>query len=337
MIVFYIVLVALCLYGISLRKPSDTGFLSKTQGDAVKGIFLLLVFLSHSSQALVDAGCQFTSAADSVYFWIQNKMGQMCVVMFLFFSGYGVMSSIASKGKDYVRSIPRHRALGTLVNFDIAIVIYALVQLVAGKTYPASQYLLALTGWESIGNSNWYIFCIIVLYLTSWLSGAIVLSRRMDLRAIVPINLLLVCILFAVLYFTKEVYWYKTLMAYPLGMAVFFIKPALDGLKPGRWWLLLFACTACYIATYPKHEDPYQLVYCIRTVSFALAVVLLLRRIKIGNRALVWLGESLFPIYIYQRLVMMFVPMGNPYLFIVLSLIGTCAIAWLYRFIRVRL
>lgn len=337
MIVFYILLVALCLYGISFRKTQDFDYLSKPQGDSVKGIFVLLVFLSHASQVLVDAGCPFPSAADSVYFWIQNKMGQMCVVMFLFFSGYGVMSSIASKGREYVRSIPRHRALGTLVNFDIAVAIYAVVQLLAGKTYPAGRYLLALTGWESIGNSNWYIFCIIICYLSSWLSATIVQSRRMDLRAVVPINLLLVGILYTALYFTKETYWFQTLMAYPLGMAVYFIKPSLDSLKGGRWWLLFAACLACYIATYPKHEDPFQLVYCIRTVSFALVFVLLLRKVRIGNPVLEWLGRSLFPIYIYQRLVMMFVPMDNPYLFISLSLAGVCGIAWLYRFIQVRL
>ena len=337
MIVFYILLVALCMYGISFRKPADTDYLSKSQGESVKGIFVLLVFLAHSSVAMVDAGHAFTSPADTVYFWIQNKMGQMCVVMFLFFSGYGVMSSIAAKGRDYVRSIPRHRALGTLVNFDIAIVIYAVVQLIAGKTYPVGQYLLALTGWESIGNSNWYIFCIIVCYLTSWIAGSVVLSRGWDLRAVVPINLLLVCILYVTLFFTKDPHWYHTLMAYPLGMAVFFVKPSLDKMSAGGWWIVFLASLACYIATYPKHEDPYQLVYCIRTVSFALVVVMLLRRIKVGNPVLEWLGRSLFPIYIYQRLVMMFVPMDNPYVFISVSLAGVCAVAWLYRFIRVRI
>lgn len=339
MIVFYLLLSALCLWGFSFRKADDRDYLSKKQGDAVKGICILLVFLSHASQDVADAGYPFVSLADQLYWFIQNKIGQLCVVMFLFFSGYGVMSSILSKGKDYVRSIPRHRALGTWVNFALAIVIYAIVQLLTGKTYPVSRYLLALLGWVDIGNSHWYIFSIILCYLSTWLSASLVLSRgeKADLRMVTPVNLVLVILICTGLSFAKEPFWYRTLSAYPLGLAFPYIKPSLDKIRPGRWWLLLAAGLVVLAATYPKHEDPYNLVYTVRTLSFALVCVLLLRRVRLGNPVLEWLGVNLFPLYIFHRLAMMYIPNGNPYLFLPASFALTCLMAWLFRFIRIRI
>lgn len=338
MIVFYILLIVLCLFGLRPREAADTSYLSKEQGDAVKGIFIILVFLAHASQAAADAGTVFSGPANDIYWWIQGKMGQMCVVMFLFFSGYGVMNSIAAKGRDYVRSIPRHRALGTLVNFQVAVAVYALVQLLMGRTYSPLTYLLAFAGWESIGNSCWYIFVIILCYLSTWLSATLVLGgKKPEGSRIVAVNLILIVFIFIGLLLTREPYWYKTLAAYPLGMSACMLKSSIDGIGRKAWWIAFILALACYIATYPKHNDPYQLVYTVRTISFAILAVLLLRKFRIGNPVLVWFGRNLFPLYIYQRLAMMLVPAGNPYLFVSVSFALTCLMAYLYRFIRIRI
>ena len=337
MIVFYILLALLCLWGIRFRKAEETDYLSKEQGNAVKGIFILLVYLAHASVDLLDSGHVFSAPGDSIYFWIQGQIGQLCVVMFLFFSGYGVMSSIISKGKDYVNTIPKHRALGTLVNFDIAVVIFAVAGLIAGRTYPFSRYLLALTGWESIGNSNWYIFAIILCYLSTWASAKIVMAKGRDLKLVIPINLAFTLIMFVVFFFTRERHWYQTLFAYPLGLCFPFLKQKLDSIRTWRWLLLLMLALAVLAATYHKHQDPYYIVYTIRVLSFAIVWVLVLRRVKIGNPVLTWLGKNLFPLYIYQRLPMMFVPKDNPYVFMVACLAITCLIVPLYRKIPVRL
>lgn len=39
-------------------------------------------------------------------------------------------------------------------------------------------------------------------------------------------------------------------------------------------------------------------------IAFALIVVMLTMKIRIGNSVLQWFGENLFPLYIYQRLPM---------------------------------
>ena len=43
-------------------------------------------------------------------------MGQLVVVMFLFYSGYGIGESYKKKGVNYVQQMPVHRILTTLLN-----------------------------------------------------------------------------------------------------------------------------------------------------------------------------------------------------------------------------
>jgi hypothetical protein len=44
------------------------------------------------------------------------------------------------------------------------------VQTILGKTFPVSQYLLSFTGWDAVGNSNWYILAVIVAYLITFIA-----------------------------------------------------------------------------------------------------------------------------------------------------------------------
>ena len=92
------------------------------------------------------------------------------IAMFLFYSGYGVMESIKKKGNHYIDAIPRTRVLATLINFDIAVALFAFISLISSQDYTFSHYLLSFIGWKSVGNSNWYIFVIILCYLIVFIS-----------------------------------------------------------------------------------------------------------------------------------------------------------------------
>ena len=50
-------------------------------------------------------------------------------------------------------------------SIDIAVLLYLIVNSVFGKTFPVKQVLLALAAYSSVGNSDWYIFAVLGLYL----------------------------------------------------------------------------------------------------------------------------------------------------------------------------
>ena len=86
MIVLYLLFVIfVAVYGIKFKDNDD--FLSKDRCNSIKGIFILLVFFRHAVQYMSDYPF---SGIDCVVPPSKKLMGHLIVVMFLFYSGYGV-------------------------------------------------------------------------------------------------------------------------------------------------------------------------------------------------------------------------------------------------------
>ena len=109
MIVYYAALVVLACVGakISVKGFEREEALSMRTTNALRGVFIMLVMLSH-----FKGYCSpYTAAVDVIGGRISTELGQLIVVMFLFYSGYGVCESIRKKGSGYVRSFPKNRVL----------------------------------------------------------------------------------------------------------------------------------------------------------------------------------------------------------------------------------
>lgn len=89
------------------------------------------------------------------------------------------MESIFKKGQAYVESFPRRRLLPTLLNFDVAVAAFLLLNVVLGIKHSKHDIILAFTGWTSLGNSNWYIFVILLCYLCTYIGFYLVYHKRL--------------------------------------------------------------------------------------------------------------------------------------------------------------
>lgn len=136
-------------------------YIAKKKTQAIQGIFIMLIFLSHAEQYF-----KLDSAYDTAYAAVSEHMGQLVVVMFFFYSGYGMMESVKKKGSSYVSRIMTQRFPKVLLQFDIAVIIYLLLNvLLLHKTYPVTHILFSLIGYTRVGNSNWYIFVVLCMYV----------------------------------------------------------------------------------------------------------------------------------------------------------------------------
>lgn len=125
MLVFYLAIFCSLFFGLRVKRAGFyDDFLSRKQTDAVKGLFILMVLLSHSILEVKATGTYPLTAIDIPGYRIRTGFGQLVIVMFFFYSGYGVMEAIKSKGKEYIDSFPRHRVLTTLLNFDVAVLFF---------------------------------------------------------------------------------------------------------------------------------------------------------------------------------------------------------------------
>lgn len=266
-------------------------YIGKSQCNVIKGIFILIVFFSHFQQYVAEAG----GRVFNLY------LGQLMVAMFLFYSGYGVAESFAVKGTSYVRDFPKRRILTTLLNFDIAVVAFIALDLVIGRSIGLWQSLLAFVCWESVGNSNWYIFVIIYCYATAWLFLGVLKLREWGG----------VCLFVALaisvlgLSYIRPGWWYDTMLVFAAGVLFSQHRRSAEELAERHFWKLFLLLTVLFMVFSHCGFSVRGFVYNIQAILFALMIVLVSMKLAIRNRPLEWCGERLFPIYIYQRIPML--------------------------------
>lgn len=268
----------------------NTEYLDRNQCDTIKGVCILLVFVSHFMQYVAKAGG----------YVINLYIGQLMVAPFLFFSGYGVMKSIQAKGRNYVMAMPKRRILSTLINFDIAVSLYALLNLVLSHPMSFAQVMLSFIGWDSVGNSNWYIFVILLCYAVSFIAG--LMSHRPAYIALITGLGCFVCMI--ALSYVKSYWWYDTILCFPAGMLYAEFKSSIECFLERIWPIALFLTIFAVICLMIRCPVFHGVGWNVKAVLFVFMIILVIMRFPFRNGALGWLGHQLFPIYIYQRIPM---------------------------------
>lgn len=329
MIVSFALIAVLALIGIRFSHFNGD-YLSRESTMSVKGIFVLIVFISHFKNYVTLGEAWYDHSAALLCKFI----GQLMVVMFFFYSGYGILKQIQkSRDGTYMRSFLSHRFFPVWLQFALCLLVFVIVDLAMGRFsgYTPLEIGLSFTGWTSIGNSNWFMFITFALYLLVYVSFR--LFRFKDVRWNVAIMTALCLVLIAVLFFVKERHWYDTLICFPLGMWYAVYQEKIDATlrKPARYWPVTLALTAVFLALWftDLRIRPLGIGYLVIPPFFALVLTAWTMKIKIGNRVLGFFGKHVFSIYILQRVPMMILSekIPNIYLYFAVCFVLTVALA----------
>lgn len=320
MIIFLILTLLCALPGIKIAPfgKLHTDYISKKQTLAINGLFTLFVFLSHVSTYIKLEG-----NIDTYYTAFKSYMLQAVVITFLFYSGYGIMESIKKKGRAYVKQIPEKRFLRVLIHFDIAVVLYLTVNLAFGKTYSAKHILLSLTGYSSVGNSNWYIFAVLGLYVITFF--AFMLSGKSNIIGVVLTTIFSIGFVLAQMLLKRDSWCYDTIILFAVGMIFSLVKPFVEKILSKHDLIYICAVAVAFIIYfifYKRRSDGIEF-YSMWVILFMGLIVLVTMKIKIGNRVLSFFGSHVFSIYILQRIPMIILSrLGlaaeSKYLFVIL-------------------
>lgn len=129
MLILFILIALLAIHGVQVKKSGIyDDYICKGQCNAIKAIFIIMVFIPHvyayirGTQVIGDP-YDMSGLVDTAGLKLYFFFGQLIVAMFLFYSGYGTMVPIMSKGEVYIDSMPKKRILTTMLNFGVAVVI----------------------------------------------------------------------------------------------------------------------------------------------------------------------------------------------------------------------
>lgn len=347
MLIFLLVFAAVCLWQVKIEfklKPAGgdnyiTDYMSIDKTMAIKGIFIIIVFFSHFN-SYVD----FSSTLDIAYNENFKLIGQRMVTLFMFYSGFGVMEAIKKKKMPYVHRIPVTRVAGTFFRFDIAVLLFLIMHLILGKGdagMSAKRIILAFTSWGAIGNSNWYIFAILVCYLLTFIAFELFRDKGSYIPSVILLSVLMIA--YIIIFHKLELRptrYYNTVFCYVLGVYFSIFKNKFDKLFGSNiiiWALCLVASIVLTQYSYFKWMDNHRLyMYEISMFAFTAAVVLFTMHVSLNNKILRWFGEHLFSVYMLQRIPMIvFEKLGlakwNIYVYFVVCFALTVVMAYFFE------
>ena len=287
MIIFVAILFLVALY--QCKPRFDRGFYedyaSRDQTLAINGLCIALILLSHTFARLHP-----NDLFDKAYEPMRLFLGQFVVVPFLFYSGYGMMESLTKK-EGYLKTFPKKRFLKIVVQFFIITVLYIVMHLLLKSDYSWAKMLLSFTGITSIGNGGWFILSLFFFYamILVWFH----IFRNNKVLAVVGVALSFVALMVVEVLLGFDTYYYNIVYFFPVGMFYSLLKKPFDRfvMKNNFIWGAVFLVSLlgfCFVKQISSMLYP---VWC----GFGmLAILCLTMKVKIGNKALLWLGATAF-------------------------------------------
>ena len=303
-IIFLVFLIVFFIGAKFHFKDVNDEYISRRQTQCINGFFVLIVFIQHF-KGYVKLGDY-----DMIYNNIANWSGQLLVVPFLFFSGYGIMLSISKKGKPYVNSIILKRFPKIWTHFALAIVLFIITNLIIGKTFPPTKLIFTFLSFRFVGTNRR-----LGLFIMALLTSAFVIAMS----------------------HFKPGYWYNTVIAYLMGMIFATIEPSFKKIMSSGILnyiiLTTFGIIIISLAVKDKAKLTSYEVFVIAGIVLLLALSL---KVRVSNPIIEFLGKYVFEIYILQRIPMILLKPYIPqkYIFFAVSFIATIIFAFLFRFIE---
>lgn len=339
MTIFLLILLLVIFRSLELAPAGQfqKEYIAKSAANNIKGIFVILILFSHYTQYVTLGG-----PYDDAYLVLRKHLNQMVVVMFLFYSGFGIMRSIQNKGQAYIRHRLPERFLKVWLQFAVAVLLFLIVGLLLGKHFTAGHVLLSFVGWDSIGNSNWYIFDTLAAYLLlfcSFMPLTFVKSKKLrEYLGCAVFTVLIVCFVYGMMSAGRSGYWYNTIFIFPLGCWYALLQEKIEKLvmRNDFWYVLcVLINTGIYAFSYERRWTGGIEMYTVWACSFTAMILLFTMKCSVSGNLLSWFGQHVFSVYILQRIPMMILDrLGlaetHKYVFLILSFLITILMAMLF-------
>ena len=303
MIILYLMaflLLVLPIPVISAKGEFNESYLSQTNILPIKGFFTLLVFFRHAKGYFdFDDGL-----LDSSFLLADRAMAQLIVAMFFFYSGYGIYENIKEKGHDYITAFPKNRLLRIWMRFAVCVSLFYFFNLLRGRQLGLKTMLLAFVGWESIGNSNWFMCVTFALYLIVFF-GLVFMRNPYSTKGVMVVTVLSAFLVIILMFLRFDSsWWWNTILCFPLGMWFSIYRNKVEDclFRANRYIKTLCLMMGLLVGSYVICLKISMIAFLFASLFFSCIVVLLTMKIQVRNFMLIFLGRHVFSIYMLQRL-----------------------------------
>lgn len=307
-LILYAGIICLAGYGSKIGFKEESQWLSKNQTGKMKGVCALLVIVHHISSVGTASG----SLQQFWYFAVLS--GYLLVGYFFFVSGYGIAYSEYQSDKKKEKSRLLKRCISISIPYAVITIIYLLYYIMSNQDIGIKEMWKGFIVGEPVVRYSWYSIAIILLYVLFSISTLI----KEKTIAILSFFLLVLgyVIFFASIGFSE--FWYNAVLAMIMGIMIATCKKQIySWLKKNSVLKLVVTCMIFGVmcltqiklgnALYEKNLIIFWIVKELCLVAFIIILMYLDLYVSIGNRALEWIANISYEIYLTHGFVMMLV------------------------------
>lgn len=317
------------LYGAELSDPQDRGFFEKQDVDILKGAFCIIIVLVHAPKG-------YGNRIQDVI----SSFGYIGVTFFFMASAYGLCYGVKQK-KGYIRSFWLRRLPGLLIPVFLVNLVTCAVPLVTDRELILST-LIVIPNWVQV-----LLLCYAVFWTVHAVSERLgwLPSRRQSLLIGFIVAVLSVIGMFSP---WKIMYlWPVEAWGFLFGLFAAEYRTELRQWLDTRWaWKCGAAAVTSVIigVSYLKWKQiPFWGDYLLRIMLSAVLILLLLlvlRRVRLGNWASRMLGNISYFVYLSHGFVYRMMEKSsihNSGLFLLLSILAACVLSGALWYVNSRI
>ena len=297
----FVILFLLSIININIKGNNNFyyDYMELKNTNSIKGIFVWMIITSHYKN-------YYKKRNKCLYRIILKCFGQKMVSLFLFYSGFGIFESIKKKGNNYVKTLVNKTTI-LFIKSQIILIFFLLTNLFLGIKITLKNYFLSMIFKKNLGNSNWFAFTIMCLYIYSYISF-ILINHNFNILGIIILNMICLFHIYFVynFYYPKKNYPVDNILCFIVGFYYSLLNNYLNKIIMKND-TIYFLSLSCLILIYY-----YFYIYTIKTIwivlftncFFSLIIVFISMKIRINNEFLNLLNSHSFSIYLLQRIVM---------------------------------
>ncbi len=301
---FYPLLIGVLFYGGKVFKKSEWNeeVLSLEQTKAIEAFAAICIMFHHMAQKT----CAYWMDSDYIVNGLNPFVmtGYLFVAIFFFFSGYGLIKSYKTKENYLQRFLPKR-----LSPLFVAAVLIGFVFLSArvGMKENVRFQFFSFGEPRQINPNGWFPIAITVLYIGFYLSYRFCKNKKvaLGLTCAVALAYIVYCD-----FFLFGTWWYNTIPAFCAGLIFAeYEKPFIQSIKKHYILNVIILCVLNVVFIYfsVQHSREYNrfvqlLSQMASSVTFVLLLIVLGLKVKIGNKALAFIGGMTLELYLIHGL-----------------------------------
>lgn len=181
---------------------------------SMKGILAILVLLGHIAMKMIELKINVGKI-----FRLTFYLGGPAVAFFLFSSGYGLMSSLQSCGKEYLHGFIRRRIFPVAITYIAANILCAIAYIFFNIDISISEIVGEAFKGRLFVSYSWFAVAIIVFYFGFYIIADICECKKKDIVILLSLMMTLyVFVLSRVLQFPEN--WYSVSFSFILGVVL---------------------------------------------------------------------------------------------------------------------